>query len=172
MITTPPMYLLTITLVLCSPITTGTSSTSSHSPSTTSTSSSSSSATACPAADGTKYVPSMPGTSQPYHVNGSDLAYTVRCNTDYAAGASYGNPSVADLQILSKVDSLDACIGACATYTNQLVQTANTSASCDAVGWISTQSQCFLKNGVTSSSYNNTANLATYPVDSAIQAGL
>lgn len=74
--------------------------------------------------------------------------------------------------MLSSVDSLDSCIDACATYSNQLVQTANASASCVAVGWIHAQEWCFLKSGVTSSSYNNTAALAGQKIDSAIQAGL
>lgn len=156
--------------VLCSSSTTQTSAAPNTVSTTGTTSSSTPSATVCPAADGTTYVPLKSGTSQPYNVNGSNLAYTIRCNTDYAATAAYGNPNVTDLEILTKVDSLDACIGACATYTDQLAQTANSSARCDAVGWISSQSECFLKNGVTSSSYNNTANLASYPVDSALQA--
>lgn len=129
-------------------------------------------ATACPAADGTTYVPSIPGTNQPYQINGGYLAYRIRCNTDYAAGTAYGNPSVMDLQTYSSVYSLESCIDQCATYTNQLVQTANASASCAAVGWIAAESWCYLKSGVTSISFNNTGNLAVHEVDSAIQAGL
>lgn len=154
-------------------MTTTTPSTSSQPPTTTKyTKVSTPSATACPAADGTTYSPLIPGTSQPYRINGTDLAYTIRCKTDYAGGAAFGNPSVVDLQIFSNVDSLDSCIDACATYSNQVVQATNASASCVAVGWISAQGWCYLKSGVTSSSYNNTGNLATHAVDSAIQVGL
>ncbi|KAA6406483.1 MAG: hypothetical protein FRX48_09754 [Lasallia pustulata] len=151
---------------------TTTSSTSSQPPSTTNTKASTPSASACPAADGTTYVPLILDTSQPYRFNGSVLAYTVRCKTDYAGGAAFGNPSGVDLQTLPNVGSLDSCIDACATYSNQLPQTANASACCVAVGWIPAQDCCYLKSGVTSSSYNNTGNLATYTIGSAIQVGL
>jgi len=94
-------------------------------------------------------------------------AFTLQCNTNYPAGATYANPNVIDLWRLW-VPDMTSCINACAQYNKgyAVTKATNPTPKCVAVAIVRGEGEyCYLKSAT---GKNDTSTSGGVPIDSAI----
>ena len=90
--------------------------------------------------------------------DGRAMGFTIHDNTDFQAGASYGNPAVQDFPI-RQANDVFSCMSQCTQYNLGMPHENDAFASCSGVVFFSDMA-CWLKTGVNESSVPHANNQA------------